>query len=69
MSAARAAGHCRPWKYSIDLLEIAYRMHKNDVASVVHTIMTNLKYNDMYKVLTPTYSPLFTHLLTYLFPG
>lgn len=58
MSAARAAGHCRPWKYSIELLKIAYNMHKNDVIPVVYTLMTNLKYNtnydDTYKVVTTT---------------
>ena len=48
MSAARAAGHCRPWKYSLDLLEMAYDLHKNEVAPVVYTIMTNLKYNTNY---------------------
>jgi len=65
MSAARAAGHCRSWEYALDMLDMAYSVHNNDMAPVVHTIMTNLKYNtnfnDKLKVVSTSSLLTFTY--------
>ena len=45
--AIRAAGYCRPWEYTMSLLDQSYELFNEDPKSIINianTAMTNLKY-------------------------
>jgi hypothetical protein len=46
MNGVRSAGFCRPWTYTLELLNTAFSEfeNKNDILPVVSTVITNLKY-------------------------
>lgn len=46
VNAVRAVGHARPWRSIIDMLDGAYKLLGENVLTVVHSALTNLKYAD-----------------------
>lgn len=46
VNSIRAAGFCRPWDYSLNILSEAFVLLSTDVIPVVNTIIINLKYLD-----------------------
>ena len=42
--AIRAAGYCKPWEYTIQLLDKSYELFSNNSLQVANTAMINLKY-------------------------
>jgi hypothetical protein len=46
MNGVRSAGFCRPWIYTLELLNTAFSEFENkiDILPVVSTVITNLKY-------------------------
>jgi hypothetical protein len=46
VNSIRAAGFCRPWEYSLNILSEAFILLDTDVIPIVNTIIINLKYLD-----------------------
>lgn len=46
INSIRAAGFCRPWNYSLNVLSEAFVLLNTDVIPIVNTIIINLKYID-----------------------
>ena len=46
MNGVRSAGFCRPWTYTLELLNTAFSEFedKNVILPIIYTVITNLKY-------------------------
>ena len=46
MNGVRSAGFCRPWTYTLELLNTAFSEfeNKNEILPIICTVITNLKY-------------------------